>query len=586
MSFQFNAYSLALLMSGVAALLMSLIIFERTLAVVKWFSVTMLCSAVWAICYALELSSHTLGQMLFWINLEYIGISFIPAAWIVFIIKFIGKDEWLTKRNYAIIFSFPVLALGFVWTNRWHHIHYSEVSVDGSGPFPLLAITPGPWYHVHTIYFYFLLAWGMYLLINKFRKADAVYKRQNSSILIGALIPWSVNVIYLLGLRPYKHLDLTPYAFILTSIVIGFSLLKFKLFDVVPLAREKVIEGIREGILVLDSQGRVVDLNAPMKKFLQQYSSSIVGVQLDQIIPQEYKLHLLITRHASDNLDIKLKDAEGDRYFEVAITPLFENEAAFSGTLLIFWEITERKQAEEKLKIQAEEMMLLNELKDRLFSIVSHDIRGPISGLNALLKMAGEGNLTQSEFKSLLPSLTKDVGYISDMLDNLLQWSKSQLQGETIHPENFDLKFITCEKLLLFEKRALEKNITLNDRVADGSFLWADRDMVGVVLQNLIGNAIKFCKAGDSVTLAAEVHDADTTVSVSDTGIGMDKEKLSQLFGLHSTTRRGTEGEKGTGIGLKLCMDFVEKNDGAIWADSEPGKGSRFYFRLKTGTAR
>ncbi len=87
-------------------------------------------------------------------------------------------------------------------------------------------------------------------------------------------------------------------------------------------------------------------------------------------------------------------------------------------------------------------MMLLNELKDRLFSIVSHDIRGPISGLNALLKMAGEGNLTQSEFKSLLPSLTKDVGYISDMLDNLLQWSKSQLQGETIHPENFDLKFM------------------------------------------------------------------------------------------------------------------------------------------------
>ncbi len=313
-------------MSGVAALLMSLIIFERTLAVVKWFSVTMLCSAVWAICYALELSSHTLGQMLFWINLEYIGISFIPAAWIVFIIKFIGKDEWLTKRNYTIIFSFPVLALGFVWTNRWHHIHYSEVSVDGSGPFPLLAITPGPWYHVHTIYFYFLLAWGMYLLINKFRKADAVYKRQNSSILIGALIPWSVNVIYLLGLRPYKHLDLTPYAFILTSIVIGFSLLKFKLFDVVPLAREKVIEGIREGILVLDSQGRVVDLNAPMKKFLQQYSSSIVGVQLDQIIPQEYKLHLLITRHASDNLDIKLKDAEGDRYFEVAITPLLKTK--------------------------------------------------------------------------------------------------------------------------------------------------------------------------------------------------------------------------------------------------------------------
>src|SRR5258706_8307867 len=103
MSFQFNAYSLTLLMSGVAALLMSLVIFERPIAVVKWFSFMMLCSAVWAICYALELSSHTLGQMLFWIDLEYLGISFIPAAWIVFIIKFIGKNEWLTRRNYAVI---------------------------------------------------------------------------------------------------------------------------------------------------------------------------------------------------------------------------------------------------------------------------------------------------------------------------------------------------------------------------------------------------------------------------------------------------------------------------------------------------
>ncbi len=578
MSFQFNAYSLTLLMSGVAALLMSLVIFERPIAVVKWFSFMMLCSAVWAICYALELSSHTLEQMLFWIDLEYLGISFIPAAWIVFIIKFIGKNGWLT-----VIFSFPVLALGFVWTNRWHHIHYSEVSVDGSGPFPLLAITPGPWYHVHTVYFYFLLAWGVYLLIRKFRRSDAVFKRQNRSILIGAFIPWSVNLIYLLGLRPYHHLDLTPYAFIITSIVMGFGLLRLKLFDVVPKAREKVIEGIREGMLVLDAQGRVVDQNAPMEKFLRQYAPSTVGIQLDQIIPLEHKLHLVINKHVNDNLDIKLKDEEGDRYFEVAITPLFENETAFSGTLLIFWDITERKQAEEKLQKQADEMIILNQLKDRLFSVVSHDIRSPIAGLKGLLKMAEEGNISEEEFKSLLPTLSKDVGYTSDMLENLLQWSRSQLQGESIRPENVDLKSLSREKLRLFENRALEKKISLNDGVAESTFLWADQAMIGMVLQNLIGNAIKFCNPGDSVTIAAEADGVTTTISVRDTGIGIAEEKLKQLFGFHGVTTRGTKGEKGTGIGLRLCKDFVEKNDGKIWADSIPGQGSCFYFRLKTG---
>lgn len=543
----------------------------------------MLSSSVWAICYSFELSSQTLEQMLFWIDLEYIGITTIPAVWIVFIIKFIDKNEWLTFKNRILIFSFPVIALLLVWSNRWHHLHYEKVSLDTSGPFPLMEITPGPWYHIHTVYFYFLLGWGMLLLINKFRKADPVYKKQNISILIGAFIPWMVNAFYLFGARPYKQIDLTPYAFALTSIVIGFGLLRYKLFDVVPLAREKILAGIREGILILDSHGRVIDQNETIKQFFHQYSTSVVGMQFAEIMPAEHKLHLMISKRVMDKLDIKLNDETGDRFFEVAITPLFGNKTMFSGSLLIFWDITERKQAEEKFKLQAEALHGLNQLKDKMFSIVSHDIRSPIASLKGILSIAEKGMLSDEEFKSFLPQLSKNVSYTYDLVDNLLHWSRSQLHGEKVRPELFDLKTLIREKIMLFEKKVLESKIHMEDHIPENTLLFADKNMIRLVLHNLLVNAIKFCNPGAVITIAAQPEQRETIVSVSDTGIGMDTATMDKLFELGTFITSGTHGEKGTGLGLILCKDFVEKNNGKIWAESTPGKGSCFYFRLKSG---
>src|SRR5690606_24931111 len=112
--------------------------FRRLGETIQWFSILMMCSAVWAICYALELASYTLPQMLFWINLEYIGISFLPAAWMIFILKFLGKEEWMTYRNIILLFLFPTITLLLVWTNPSHHLHYESTSLYTGGPFPLL----------------------------------------------------------------------------------------------------------------------------------------------------------------------------------------------------------------------------------------------------------------------------------------------------------------------------------------------------------------------------------------------------------------------------------------------------------------
>lgn len=576
----FNIFSITLLISGSVTVCMALLILQRLGGAVRWFGFLMLAIAIWALSYGFELSTTTLAQMLFWINLEYMGIALLPALWIVFIIKFIGKEQWLTPVNLCLIFSIAVLTLLFVWTNAWHHLHYAQVTVDITGPFPLLAIEPGAWYRVHTVYFYTMLAWGMYLLISKFIKADAIYKKQNSTILIGALIPWFVNLIYLLGIRPFEHIDLTPYAFIITALAISFGLLKFKLFDIVPVAREKVIEAMQEGVLVLDAQDRVIDMNTEMKKILSPYTSEIIGIRVADLLPNEKNLHQIITERVNNKVIIQLSDEPSHRFFEVNTTSLFDKHTMYSGIILLFRDITEHKLAEEKLKKQAEQLRALNQLKDRLFSIIGHDLRSPLGSLKDVLQLADEEDLSEEEFKSFLPMLANNVGHTSELLENLLHWAKSQLQGETINPVHFDLKIVADHKQSLFEKKASDKGIHIQNKVQENTNIYADRHMMELVLRNLLANAVKFCNQGDTITITAEIDEQLTTVCVCDTGVGIPEKNLSKLFASATFTTQGTDSEKGTGLGLLLCKDFVEKNHGKIWVESTFGKGSQFYFTV------
>ncbi len=582
MAFEFNAYAVTLLLSGGVILLFGLCLFDRVRSAVKWFSVMMLLTAVWAIAYALELASGRLEDMLFWIRIEYLGISLVPAAWLVFVLLYVGKDAWLTRRAWLLIFAFPCLTLLVVWTNAWHHLHYREVSVDTAGPFPLLSIQPGPWYVIQTLSIYCLLGFGLYLLFDRLRHADGVYRRQNLAILIGALIPWGSNLAYLLGFRLHRHIDLTPFAFLVTSMVVGFALYRFKLFDLVPMARERVIEGIQEGMLVLDQDGRAVDVNATMRGLLGPAGRSFIGRPITELMPDRLELLARIQDEKDGRLETEIQLGSQLLSLEVAVTPLHDWGGRRSGTLLIFWDITGRKAAARQLEAQAVELRELNQMKTRMLSIIAHDLRSPLAGLTGMLHIADAGMLSEQEFRQMIPMVTRSVDDASALLENLLSWSRSQLEGEVIHRERFDLKSLLAQDLPPFGKRASDKGVQIEDRVAPGAWVYADRNMISLVVRNLVGNAVKFCRPQDQITLETRILDGDLVLTVRDRGVGMKPEVLERLFGSEMVSQLGTQQERGTGLGLKLCRDFVLRNGGQIWAESEWGKGSQFHVRLKT----
>jgi PAS domain S-box-containing protein len=565
-----NLFAITLILSGLVTVGVSWMIFKRTGGAVRWFGWMMLSIAIWAISYGCELSSDTLSQMLFWINIEYLGISYAPPLWIIFVIGFTGKERWLTTLNWFLIFIIPTITLLMVWTNRWHHLHYASVGVDNNGPSPLLSLKVAIWYKIHTVYFYLMLGWGMYLIISRFRKADGFIKRQNRIILFGAFIPWMVNFSYLLNLRPFGHLDLTPFAFIASSLIISIGLLGFKLFDIVPIARGKIIEALQEGILVLDIQNRVIDINPEMRKIIGPYTDHIIGKKPAHLFPGFAELNDTVHNQENSSIEIKLNDG---RFFSVTLTSLFERQTIYSGKIMLFRDITDWKQSEDKLHE-------LNRLKDRLFSIISHDLRSPLLSLMDILSMANDGMVSDEEFKSFLPTLSKNIGYTSGLVDNLLQWSKSQLEGTAINATHFDIKDNVTYVLNSFGQISADKGVILHNNINLATVVYADMDMIQAVLRNLVSNAIKFCRKGDKISINAEIKRETATIWIADTGIGIASENIDKLFGTNNFTTKGTTNEQGTGLGLLLCKDFIEKNSGKIWVESKPDQGSCFYFTL------
>ncbi len=553
-------------------------IFRRYEIVVRWFGFMMLGIAIWALSYGLELSSTSLEQMLFWINVEYLGIAFIPAFWLLFLLKFTGKDKWLHPKYFYAFMLLPLITLLMVWTNKYHHLHYTSVGLDNSGPFPLLSLEIGPWYIVHTIYFYTLLVWGVILLVNKYRKSDQVFRRQNLTILVAVFIPWVANVLYLFGYRPMGHIDSTPFAFIITMLFLSIGLVRFRLLDIIPIAREKVIEAMNEGLIVTDNQDRIVDLNQEIRRILSIDEKKIIGKRLGLILPDQNELYELIKSRKAGQLQLKLVNS--DLFLEASLTPLFENQNAYSGLIILTRDITERVAIENKVRLQSEQLLGMNKLKDRLFSIIAHDLRGPLINLNDIIKMLNEGMITEEEFKSFVPQLSKNIGYTTGLLENLLFWSKSQLQGEVVKPVYFNLKEISVNILHLFENTIHEKDILIENNIQLTCKVYADKDMIQLVVRNLISNAVKFTKRGGSIKLSTTIEGNNTILCVTDTGVGISESDQKKLFEQETFTTRGTDNEQGTGLGLLLCKDFIEKNGGSIWVESEIGKGSKFCVRI------
>lgn len=234
-----------------------------------------------------------------------------------------------------------------------------------------------------------------------------------------------------------------------------------------------------------------------------------------------------------------------------------------------------------QLENSEHELLEINETKDKLFSIIGHDLRGPIGAFQGLLGLFKKGEVDQEEFLSFIPKLKADIDHISFTLNNLLSWGQTQMNGTITKPSVVDLENIVSVNVSLLSEIAFGKSIRMVNKVAEDTLIWSDPDQIDIVIRNLVSNALKFTPKNGSVTVSAFEREDHWEVSVQDTGVGIDEEIQKRLFAKNSNvTTYGTNNEKGTGLGLTLCKEMVENNKGSIWVDSVPGQGTCFKFTL------
>lgn len=241
----------------------------------------------------------------------------------------------------------------------------------------------------------------------------------------------------------------------------------------------------------------------------------------------------------------------------------------------------ELKVTTEKLNNHSKQLETLNQTKDHLFAVISHDLRSPISSLKGILDLMYKNRISREEFLKFSIDAKHSVEQAHFMLNNLLSWAKFQLQGMSTKPEEIGLKQLIDENILAFNDTIKKKSMMVICNLPDNLILYADPNHINIIIRNLLSNALKFTETGGNIAFDALCEGDRCIISIRDSGVGISSETLDDIFTIRAgKSKVGTEGEKGTGLGLPLCKDFVEKNNGSISVSSSEGKGTTFIINL------
>jgi PAS domain S-box-containing protein len=306
--------------------------------------------------------------------------------------------------------------------------------------------------------------------------------------------------------------------------------------------------------------------------------------------PDEAEKRLKLVRQVfktgeKGEIEVKVVNIQGEeKYYITMVDPIKDTRGNVLWVTCISKDITLRKKAEEELRIKNELLKASSAEKDKFFSIVAHDLRGPMNGFLGLTAIMADDieELSAFELKEIATTMRTSAVNIYRLIENLLEWSKMQRGKINFEPQPLFLKSALTKSIELMKDTANKKQIELQINIPDHHVVFADIHMLETVVRNLLSNAIKFSFKGSVIEFSSsKTKNGMMLIIVKDSGIGMSPDMVSKMFKLtENINRKGTDGEPSTGLGLILCKEFVEKQGGKIWAESTEGEGSSFIFTL------
>jgi diguanylate cyclase (GGDEF)-like protein/PAS domain S-box-containing protein len=320
----------------------------------------MLSVAEWALASSLEAAAIGEANKLFWSKVEYLGAVSTPIIFLIFTLAYNQQMRWLKWRYLLLISAVPVIAFFFATTNESHHLIWTSLtpSLTQSNTY---IYGHGPLYFILVGYDYLLVLTGIVILLRRWLNSKSTNRTQVGIILLGSLFPLATGLVYSLDLNPFPGLDITPVSFSCTGLVLAFGILKFRLLDLVPLARDVLIENLEDGVIVLDLENRIVDINPVAQKLIGDPGREVIGQPANIAL----KFLPIWTEQAGEPSNAQTEistDTVPPRFFELRISPLYDHRKRESGKVILFREITDRRHTEKDLARNIEELDIINRI--------------------------------------------------------------------------------------------------------------------------------------------------------------------------------------------------------------------------------
>lgn len=346
-----------------------------------------------------------------------------------------------------------------------------------------------------------------------------------------------------------------------------------------------IMEATDDVIILIDQHMRVIDTNESHARRFGMTREDMIGKTIDQFLPASIAARRAgwVNQVLRSGEPLLGEDERNGRWSKVAIYPV-KNVDGIADRVAVFSEdITEQRLYETTLAQSEARLQQLNATKDKFFSIMAHDLKSPFNSIVGLTEILAE-QVKEKDFENIEKIGELIVGSSQralDLLTNLLEWSRSQTGTIPFEPGFHEFVSLIDDSIDLVSPQASLKSIKIEKQLPSAAILYGDKSMLGTVLRNLISNALKYTHPGGRIEISMQEDKDQTTISVADTGIGIEPKRMATLFSIGETfSTPGTHNEKGTGLGLILCREFIEKHNGKIWAESEPKKGSVFRFSL------
>ncbi|HET9571744.1 MAG TPA: histidine kinase N-terminal 7TM domain-containing protein [Bacteroidales bacterium] len=514
-------------------------------------------------------------------KISYISVVQIPVFYLLFVIRFTKLLQFKDLRYGWMLFVFPFITLVLAFTNEYHHWLWSGFS-------PISPITNimtyqhGFWFWIgYTLYSYLLLTVATHFLLEflRFNRHRKVYVVQGWLVAFAGLCPWAVSLFYITGINPVQGLDITPISTALSAILFSWSIMKSTFLNMVPLAREKLVETLPIGILALDDQNRIQDINGTAKEFMEIQTNDILGVPLSQAVPTTSSLLDSLESEFTPLLVETTVDGS-EKTFRIIKLPL---KGILGSRLITIFDVTMEIQRQEELIKARKKAEENDQLKSAFLSNLSHEIRTPLNGIMGFISILQREDLTEAERSEYLNIVWENGDRLLKTMVDIIDISKIESGQIEVSYSEVDIQVLLVSLFDFFKSEAANRKLDFHYTThmePDQKIIHTDLVKIYSIFTNLIKNALKYTIEG-FVKFDCTIQDNEMIFTISDSGIGLPADKLEVIFDrfvqVDSTRMRKFEG---SGLGLSITKAYVEILGGSIQVESVEHSGSTFTVRL------